>query len=339
MTSRPSAAQQHGKGGAMVSEPHGASAHTSRGDLAPAEWKRICASMPIACVDLVPVHTDSAGTVTHVGLILRETPWGTQKWCHVGGRVRRGETLQDAARRHLDETLELTETELDAALQGMRSRTQVPVMEWFPEAREPTGSYGTDPRKHAVSVTVAAVLESEAEPRVGGEAIFFRWFPVTSLPADLWPGSERAIVSAVDWVRPRGAELTYTTVAARYNAQNTLMWQTPALALTAQAFLLTIAMSAGSPTVGRVISSLLAVLISLLSIQLMLKHSAYELADRKTLEHLEHAMGLQPVHSTPAPLRGLAGQKSRTWWVTGLALLGVAAMANLVLVLVAPSLY
>ena len=52
-------------------------------------------SIPISCVDFVPVRRGERGT--EVGLILCESPFG-QVWCHLGGRVPHGETVGDAIR-------------------------------------------------------------------------------------------------------------------------------------------------------------------------------------------------------------------------------------------------
>jgi hypothetical protein len=57
--------------------------------------------------------------------------------------------------------------------------------------------------------------------------------------------------------------------ASQYASYTTLLWQVPALGLTAQSFLLTIALDPGSSTGGRVIASLLGALIAGASMALM----------------------------------------------------------------------
>ena len=53
------------------------------------KWDRVRAAVPIACVDVLPVKRDAAGSVVAVGLI-RRTMGDRSVWCHLGGRVLRG---------------------------------------------------------------------------------------------------------------------------------------------------------------------------------------------------------------------------------------------------------
>ena len=70
--------------------------------LPPDTYQLIERSMPIACVDFVLVREH--GGRRALGLILRDSPHG-EVWCHLGGRIQRGETIADAIRRHGRETL------------------------------------------------------------------------------------------------------------------------------------------------------------------------------------------------------------------------------------------
>lgn len=135
-------------------------------------------SVPILCVDFFPVEVGSGGE--SVGLILRHSPFG-EVWCHLGGRVRRGETLHAAVDRHARDTLGV----------GVRIEGDQPayVYQWFPPELAPADGteYGDDPRKHSVGLTYLASLSGEPAPQ--NEALDFRFFPVDDLPAPLWPGS------------------------------------------------------------------------------------------------------------------------------------------------------
>jgi colanic acid biosynthesis protein WcaH len=66
-----------------------------RGLLPDGVYARIHETMPILCVDVVPVVGKS------VALVRRGRMPGKGKWWFPGGRVRRGEVLEDAARRLL----------------------------------------------------------------------------------------------------------------------------------------------------------------------------------------------------------------------------------------------
>jgi|SRR6266496_1936795 len=61
----------------------------------------------------------------------------------------------------------------------------------------------------------------------------------------------------------------YTALAARRTAFDTLMWQIPTIGLTAQAFLLTIALGAGSSRWARMVAGSLALVTALVAIQTM----------------------------------------------------------------------
>jgi hypothetical protein len=77
-----------------------------------------------------------------------------------------------------------------------------------------------------------------------------------------------------------------------------MVWQTPALSLTAQAFLFTIALGEGTSG-ARLISALLALVAALASMQLMAKHRYLEIQDAKLLERYEEANDLEPIHARP----------------------------------------
>jgi ADP-ribose pyrophosphatase YjhB (NUDIX family) len=144
-------------------------------------YARIERSMPIACVDFVPVLVRSDG-LRQVGLILRESPHG-RVWCHLGGRVQFGETIRHAIGRHARETLQV-EVLLEANPQPSY------VYEWFPSDVAPTDGtvFGDDPRKHAIGLSF--VVEVDSNPIAQNEALEFAYFSPGNLPALLWPGCE-----------------------------------------------------------------------------------------------------------------------------------------------------
>lgn len=133
-------------------------------------------SIPIACVDFVPVDALTG----EVGLILRESPFG-RVWCHLGGRIRRGETIAGALRRHAEDTLGVG-LELRADPQPSY------VYQWFPPEISPEPGHGIDPRKHAIGLSFLVTIDGEPAPR--NEALDFAWYSLTSLPEPIWPGSD-----------------------------------------------------------------------------------------------------------------------------------------------------
>ena len=84
----------------------------------------------------------------------------------------------------------------------------------------------------------------------------------------------------------------YQSLAARRLGYDTLMWQVPALSLTAQAFLFTIALSAGNRTEARLTAATLSFIVAVISLQLMSKHRFHEELDARLAEKLERELGL-----------------------------------------------
>lgn len=138
--------------------------------------------MPIACVDFVPVRT--VDDRTEIGLILRDSPFG-RVWCHLGGRIARGETIADALQRHARDTL-------DASLVLDPDPQPGYVYQWFPPADTPASAehfpHGQDPRKHAIGLSFTVQLDGTPRPR--NEALEFAWYDPDKLPEALWPGCQ-----------------------------------------------------------------------------------------------------------------------------------------------------
>jgi len=132
----------------------------------------------------------------------------------------------------------------------------------------------------------------------------------------------------------------YSAIATRRTAFDTLMWQVPALGLTAQAFLLTIAYGSSSSEIARLVASALALVVATVAIQTMRKHQANELTDSVLLESIESTMGITVagVHPHTKPeIRGRAVEneefdkwsvKKRSFqlWVWSLRLFAAAAL-------------
>lgn len=156
----------------------------------------------------------------------------------------------------------------------------------------------------------------------------------------------------------RRLELAYPILAARRVAYDQMMWQTPTLAFTAQAFLFTIALETGASRLERLLPAALALTVALLSIQLLRKHEHMELVDSVALEQMERDLGLptalgtgrNPLH-TPAPrrreeLRLIDGRALRggrfidlnspTLWVAGQAAFALASLVIIAITVAAP---
>lgn len=99
----------------------------------------------------------------------------------------------------------------------------------------------------------------------------------------------------------RLSEEQYRTMNARRDSYNTLVWQTPVLSLTAQAFLFRIILSDNSNPCNRIIACILAVLTAFASIQLLGKHWFYNNHHAKILSSYENIMKLYPANQKKVP--------------------------------------
>jgi hypothetical protein len=130
----------------------------------------------------------------------------------------------------------------------------------------------------------------------------------------------------------------YQTLASRRQSYDTLMWQVPALSLSGQAFLFTIALGSGSSTAARIIASLLAFIIAVISMQLMSKHRFHEELNSRLLERFENTYGLSqwlgfPFHN-PRDVNAAIGVRGGVFvhrssyriWMAGLGLFAIASL-------------
>jgi hypothetical protein len=143
----------------------------------------------------------------------------------------------------------------------------------------------------------------------------------------------------------------YSAVSARRTAFDTMMWQVPALGLTAQAFLLTIAYGSDSSRLARCASGFLALVVATVAVQTMRKHQANELTDSKLLEAIEAGQGITVngvhPHAKPSVRAGALGNRefeskptvslrSFALWVWSLRLFAIAALLAVALTVFAP---
>jgi len=91
-------------------------------------------------------------------------------------------------------------------------------------------------------------------------------------------------------------ESQYEILNARRDSFNNLLWQTPALSLTAQAFLFTIALNSAVSQLGRMISALLSLITAVASALLLIKHRFGEKTHATLLEDFERKQGIYQIN-------------------------------------------
>jgi hypothetical protein len=135
----------------------------------------------------------------------------------------------------------------------------------------------------------------------------------------------------------------YQGLSDQYLSVMTMMWQAPALGLTAEAFLMTITLNSGLSRDVRIISSLLGALVALMSMHLMEEKNSMSQRDKCALMRLEKRLGISSrFEEVPSPGRGWAANitsykaniTSYKVWQAGLLLF---VLANLSLALLAIS--
>jgi hypothetical protein len=128
-----------------------------------------------------------------------------------------------------------------------------------------------------------------------------------------------------------------------------MIWQTPALGLTAQAFLLTIALSADASRTARLITAILSLVTALVAMQTMTKHRYNETTDARLLECIERELGFtvgnQPPHMPPR-IRGAAVNnatgpinklRSFDLWMISLSAFALSGLIVIIVTIVQPS--
>ena len=93
--------------------------------------------------------------------------------------------------------------------------------------------------------------------------------------------------------------LAYQALRERRLAYDAMMWQSPALGVAAQSFLLSIAFDAEKGVLPTLVCSLLSIGLGLCSLQLMLKHRHHQLLTTRALHEMEVSNDLIEVHKRP----------------------------------------
>jgi hypothetical protein len=154
---------------------------------------------------------------------------------------------------------------------------------------------------------------------------------------------ERPLDEAFARVRGEPALLgpVYQAAEARRSAIDQMMWQAPALSLTAQAFLLTVGLQDATQPAGRMLAGALGLGVALASMQLLAKHRLHEVRLSLWLSHFERDTALPNLNDRDERHRfdregdtarlgrvgmWLAGddRSSFRWWLWTLAVFGAA---------------
>ncbi len=125
-------------------------------------------------------------------LLVQRRHWPYEgHWAIPGGFINMDESLEQAARRELEE--------------------ETGVRDLYIEQLFTFGDVGRDPRMRVISVAYIAIVRFDAQKlRVSEESHDVRWFPVSAMPRDLAFDHEQILAYAVSRLR---SKLEYTTLA------------------------------------------------------------------------------------------------------------------------------
>lgn len=147
----------------------------------------------------------------------------------------------------------------------------------------------------------------------------------------------RARLDYLSSTQPETAALVYQALSQRRSGFDTLVWQTPALSLTAQAFLFTIALG-NNGSGARLASSFLAMVVTFMSMQLMSKHRYHEIHDGEILRLMEIAYDWPSIHGPKGILDTFLSYSPKRYermsaysvWIRGLLVFGAVAAIILI---------
>jgi hypothetical protein len=134
----------------------------------------------------------------------------------------------------------------------------------------------------------------------------------------------------------------YQMIMQRGLQTNGLLWQTPSLAVTAQAFLLTLSLGSDTLRPIRIVVSVLGLVIGIMSMQLMAKHHYFYELDQAELRRIETRLQLPPIAHRS---RQIVDHRKEVWalpfvkvtsyvvWQSGIFLISLTNAIALVLAL------
>lgn len=231
------------------------------------------------------------------------------KWFVPGGRVYKNESLDDAFER-------ITMAEIGLSL----SRNDASLLGPFTHLYDDNFMCAEGISTHYVVLAYELGLTKPFNMQKSKQHSEFAWFAPDDINPDIHKNSLEYFKhpSPIDKVQ-------YGVLNARRDNFNNLLWQTPILSLTAQAFLFSTILSTEVSLLARQLASALSFVISLASMQLLVKHRFMEEQHAKILDRYEGARGLFRANGRFSPNTWSTRIKSHVLWAVLLGLFAVAA--------------
>lgn len=203
------------------------------------------------------------------------------KWFVPGGRIYKDETLADAFQRICAMEIEETHSLGEARFVGS-----------FTHKYDTNAFLVKGITTHYVVLAFELRLTDTFKLSKTSQHTEFRWFAQEDADPEFEKGTDPDVHKYVlPYFRDpsRMTEGQYQVLNTRRDIFNNLVWQTPVLSLTAQAFLFMIILSKDVTEPGRMLASVLAMIAALGSLQLLAKHRFMEEQHAMLLHSYEDA--------------------------------------------------
>lgn len=283
------------------------------------QFLEVIAMTPLVSIDIV--IRDSQNRIL-LGRRINEPAKG--KWFVPGGRIMKGESLNDAFERITKAEIGIKHSRSEARLIG--AYTHLYNTNVFLEDGIST---------HYIALAFELRLADNIEVNEKAQHNEYKWFAIAEADPDMSELADPDVhENALEYFRVPSmmAECQYKILNARRDSFNNLVWQTPVLSLTAQAFLFTIILSEGVPELGRFIAAVLSSIAALMSLQLLSKHRFMEEQHAKILHTYEEIHKLYAANCAIKPPTWTVRLSSYWLWRILLWTFFVAAIVSIQLI-------
>ncbi len=264
----------------------------------------VIARAPLVSMDLVLRNSEDR---LLMGRRINEPAKG--KWFVPGGRIFKDETLDTAFER------------ICLAEIGQRhSRNEARFVGAFTHKYDTNFLLADGITTHYIVLAYELHLTEHLEMRQSAQHSEFRWFTPKDTDPDIHQNAKEYFShpSRID-------DAQYGVLNARRDSFNNLLWQTPVLSLTAQAFLFATILSSDVTIGARRLAAALAFITALASVQLLFKHRFMESLHATILAEHERVLGRYEANQVFSPATWLTKIKSHVVWAVLLLLFAVAA--------------
>lgn len=160
-----------------------------------AEYRFVTATMPIICVDVIPVREQQ--NQVQLGYITRATGCQKDKAALIGGRVVKNEHLSEAIGRHLNEAFAIGEF----AFHPSNCEGRPFFVAQHAHATESGDLDAFDPTKHSIAMTYLIEMADPSLALMNGEASAFHWASLDELPQESAFDHHLTLQKAADFLR------------------------------------------------------------------------------------------------------------------------------------------